>query len=238
MPKFIQSLNKYLPGIVRGELEGGRQEVVARGRGQTGLNSCGMRGEREGGAGGLHDLSRGVAAPPGPPTPLTASVSFHRLGPGGVLHGHLPLPHAGGPVDSRGDAARGSPRNSVLPVPKPHASLGPPGKKPPTTRAAPVFCMGISAPLPASASAGSCVCSPASFTAAREPRGCPSGAKGPKSPSPGSALPHLPPPLGTSFHTGQPLSPDPLPALCFPLSAHTAHPWPCPRPRLEPAGWC
>lgn len=124
---------------------------MARGRGQTGLNSCGMRGEQERGASGLCDLSRGVAAPPGPPTPLTASVSFHRLGPGGVLHGHLPLPHAGGPVDSRGDAARGSPRNSVLPVPKPHTSLGPPGKKPPTMRAAPVFCMGISAPLPASA---------------------------------------------------------------------------------------
>ena len=48
MPKFIQSLNKYLPGIVWGELEGGRQEVVAGGRGQTGLNSCRMRGEREG----------------------------------------------------------------------------------------------------------------------------------------------------------------------------------------------
>ena len=175
--------------------------------------------------------------------PLTASVSFHRLGPGGVLHGHLPLPHAGGPVDSRGDTARGSPRNSVLPVPKPHTSVGPPGKKPPTMRAAPVLCMGISAPSPASAvGIFPHICwqlgvLPASFTAARQPGGCPSGAEGPKSPSPGSALLHLPPPLGTSFHTGQPLSPDPPPALCFPLSAHTAHPWQCPRPRPEPAGW-
>lgn len=169
------------------------------------------------------------------PPPLTASVSFHRLGPGGVLHGHLPLPHAGGPVDSRGDAARGSPRNSVLPVPKPHASLGPPGKKPPAMKAAPVFCMG-SAPSPASVegdistSAGSCLCSPASLTAAREPRACPSGAEGPKSPSPSSPLPHLPAPLGTSFHTGQPLSPDPPSAFCFPLSAHMATPGHVPSP--------
>ena len=120
---------------------------MAGGRGQTGLNSCGMRGEREGEqAGSVTSLVGSQLL-----QPLTASVSFHRLGPGGVLHGHLPLPHAGGPIDSRGDAARGSPRNSVLPVPKPHASVGPPGKKPPTTRAAPVLCMGISAPSPASA---------------------------------------------------------------------------------------
>ncbi|XP_016875331.1 sodium- and chloride-dependent GABA transporter 2 isoform X1 [Homo sapiens] len=45
----------------------------------------------------------------------------------GVLHGHISLPHAGGPVNSRGDVAWGSPRNSVLPVPKPHASVGSPG---------------------------------------------------------------------------------------------------------------
>ena len=114
--------------------------------------------------------------------PITASVSFHRLGPGGVLHGHLPLPHAGGPVDSRGDTARGSPRDSVLPVPKPHASVGPPGKKPPTTRAAPVLCVGVSAPSRRPRGIFPHICwqpgvLPASLTAARQPGGVPRGLK-------------------------------------------------------------
>lgn len=52
--------------------------------------------------------------------------------PGGVLHSHISLPHAGGPVNSRGDTAWGSPRDSVLPVSKPHTSVGSPGKKPQT----------------------------------------------------------------------------------------------------------
>ena len=60
---------------------------------------------------------------------LTLSLSLLGPGPGGLLHSHFPLPHAGGPVDSRSDTARSSPRNSVLPVPQHHTSVGSPGEK-------------------------------------------------------------------------------------------------------------
>lgn len=69
-----------------------------------------------------------VTGSPGPSF-QTHSLLSSALWPGGVLHSHIPLPHAGGPVNSRGDSAWGSPRNSVLPVPKPHTSVGSPGKK-------------------------------------------------------------------------------------------------------------
>lgn len=51
MPKFIQSLNKYLLGMCRGggyfkPEGGGRREVVAHGRGEVELNSCRGRGAR------------------------------------------------------------------------------------------------------------------------------------------------------------------------------------------------
>ena len=67
MPKFIQSLHKYLPGAVSGEPEGGRREVVAGGRGQTRLNSCGLRGEQEEGAGGSVTSPVGSLLQPLPP---------------------------------------------------------------------------------------------------------------------------------------------------------------------------
>ena len=70
---------------------------MAGGRGQTGLNSCGMRGEREGEqAGSVTSLVGSQLL-----QPLTASGSFHRLGPGGVLHGHLSVRRARDPSHPR-----------------------------------------------------------------------------------------------------------------------------------------
>ena len=129
------------------EPEGGRAGGSGRGLRTEQLQGGGERGGAEGEL--VTSAVRLAAPPPAPPVPpllglpqfLTSSSAPR---PGGVLHSHLPLPHAGGPVDSRGDAAWGRPRNSVLPVPKPHASVGPPGKTQRWGRACAL--LGISAP--------------------------------------------------------------------------------------------
>lgn len=101
------------------------------------LNSC----KAEGGAGWgtPSNFSVGQRAPMSAPSlcegiPACTSLPLSLLlspgpGPGGLLHSHFPLPHAGGPVDSRSDTAGSSPRNSVLPVPQHHSSVGSPGEK-------------------------------------------------------------------------------------------------------------
>lgn len=125
-------LNKYLLGIVRGELrEGGRTEQL---RDEV-SRSVSKRGSVTSPVG-----SQLLQALPPPSRLPCLSIALAQV----VYYGHLPLPHAGGPADSRVTLPGAAQGISVLPVPKPHASLGPPGKKTLTTRAAPVFCMGIS----------------------------------------------------------------------------------------------
>ena len=48
--------------------------------------------------------------------------------PGGVLHGHLPLPDAGGAAGPGADAAGGHQRDQVLPLPGPYQVGGPSSK--------------------------------------------------------------------------------------------------------------
>lgn len=109
---------------------------MARGAGQLlkmDLNSC----EAEGGAGGelLWLFWGSYVSPHSSTREFQQALLPHSLlvspgpGPGGLLHSHFPLPHAGGAVDSRGDATGSSPRNSVLPVPQHHTSVGSPGEK-------------------------------------------------------------------------------------------------------------
>lgn len=108
-----------------GRLSGTAARVRGRGRGKLSwpvLRVCGVGGAP---ASCLCNWVSGPFLPNSQPPCLSSA-----LWPGGVLHSHIPLPHAGGPVNSRGDTAWGSPRNSVLPVPKPHTSVGSPGKKP------------------------------------------------------------------------------------------------------------
>lgn len=115
-----------------GRREGGRPGGYGCRQRPMDLNSCGM--SKRGWEGSSLDLFHGVIAPA--PTAGSPALSFltHKFlvssasWLGGILHSHVSLPHAGGPVNSRSDAARGSSRNSVLPVPKPHATVGPPGK--------------------------------------------------------------------------------------------------------------
>jgi len=48
--------------------------------------------------------------------------------PGGVLHSHVPVPHAGSPADPRSLPAWGIPGNPLLPLSRPQSARGSPGK--------------------------------------------------------------------------------------------------------------
>lgn len=122
--------------------EGGKGEVVGsqhRGGRTEQLLGCEGRSRPWGGCTTVASSTGGELLPlphcwVSSPLPPNSQVSYLSSAPwpGGILHSHIPLPHAGGPVNSRGDTAGGSPRDSVLPVPKPHTPVGSPGKKPQT----------------------------------------------------------------------------------------------------------
>ena len=101
--KFISFCHRRQQGAQRGSL-------TAAGLPQPGARCC---------AAGRHCVLW--------PTLLAHACPFVLL-PGGVFHGHVPIPHAGRSADQGSLPARGIPGNPVLPLSRPQSPWGPPGK--------------------------------------------------------------------------------------------------------------